>query len=238
MRKQIVSLLVSAILVLSSCSLKVSTSVTKASLPLKYDQEVFVLELDQPTPDSAEVIGTVKIGDAGLTTNCDYLTVIERAKQEARKIGGNAIKIVEHSLPSFFASSCHQITANILVLKNGNMKSTIIPDEPQDLDYAILNIYRMGNYGGLVKYNLYLGDSVLCRVKGNFKTTIHIKKDGLNSLWAKTETKTEIPINIEMGKTYYIRCGIKFGVFVGRPVIELVENRIGKDQFEHFYTEE
>lgn len=86
----------------------------------------------------------------------------------------------------------------------------------------------------LVKFNLYLGDTVICKVRNNFKTTVHIKKDGLNTLWAKTESKSEVPIDIEFGKTYYLRCEVTMGALVGRPKLELVDNKTGKLEFESF----
>lgn len=42
-------------------------------------------------PDSTEVLGKVKIGDSGFTTNCSYEAVINKAKMGSRKVGGNAI---------------------------------------------------------------------------------------------------------------------------------------------------
>ena len=44
--------------------------------------------------------------------------VIEKAKNEARKLGGDAIKIVNHKPPTVLGSSCHRIEANILNLNN------------------------------------------------------------------------------------------------------------------------
>jgi hypothetical protein len=61
--------------------------------------------------------------------------------------------------------------------------------------------------------------------------TVKVNKDGLNSIWAKTEAKEEIPINIKFGQEYYIRCGITMGAFVGQPKIELVDNRSGEIEF-------
>ena len=103
-----------------------------------------------------------------------------------------------------------------------------------DVDYAILNVYRYGGRGSLMSYDLYLGDSILCRVRNNFKTTLRIKKDGLNSLWAKTEKKAEVSIDVEIGKTYYLRCGVSIGVLVGRPQLELIDGKTGKTEFETF----
>ena len=84
----------------------------------------------------------------------------------------------------------------------------------------------------MVSYDLYLGDSIICRVSNNFCESIKIDKRGMNTLWAKTESKEEVPINIEFGKVYYVRCSIGVGVLVGRPRIEIVDSANGKREFE------
>lgn len=224
-----------AMIFLYSCSPKVSTKLTGSLPPLDYKQDVLVIGINEAEPENAEILGTVKVGESGFTTQCTYDIVIDNAKLEARKVGGNAIKIIRHKPPSAFGSSCHRITANILKIENlenylSDEEETVIPN----IDYAILNVYRFGGTGALVNYDLYLGDSVICRVKNNFKTTLHITKDGFNSLWAKTEAKSEVPIDVKMGQTYYLRCGIKIGALVGRPDLELMNNKTGKLEFDSF----
>lgn len=93
-------MIISALIFFSSCNPKISTSISKSYPALDYKQEVVVFGLDQPEPDNAEVLGQVKIGDAGLSTNCGYDIVMDKAKLEARKAGGNAIKIIEHKPPT------------------------------------------------------------------------------------------------------------------------------------------
>lgn len=228
-------LIIAVLILLSSCNPKISTSLSKNYPPLDYDVEVIVIGLDQEDPDNAENLGLVKVTDGGFTTNCGYDLVLDKAKLEARKAGGNAIKIITHKPPSAFGSSCHQITARILKIQDiENYTIKTEAEEMLDVDYAILNVYRYGGAGALVSYDLYLGDSVICRVKNNFKTTLHINKDGLNSLWAKTEAKSEVPIDVKMGKTYYLRCGLSMGAFVGHPKLELVDSKTGKAEFESF----
>lgn len=228
-------LIISALILVSACSPKIRTNLSQSYPALDYKQAVLVFGIAEAAPDIAEVLGEIKIGDAGLTINCGYEVVLDKAKMEARKVGGNAIKIIEHKTPSAFGSSCHRITANILRIEDIDNYMPEVEDEILlDVDYAILNVYRYSGMGSLVGYDLYLGDSVICRVKNNFKTTLHIKKDGLNTLHAKTEAKAEVPINIEMGKTYYLRCGIKMGAFVGRPKLELMDSKTGKAEFESF----
>lgn len=235
MRKIHGLLFIAVLIIYNACSPKISTSIRSSYPPLDYKEEVVVMGLNQAEPGQAELIGCVKITDTGFTANCGYDLVIDKAKLEARKIGGNAIKVIEHRPPSF-SSSCHRIVAKILKVEDiENLIAEVEKEEPLlDVDYAILNVYRYGGAGALVNYDLYLGDSVICRVKNNFKTTLHIKKDGLNSLWARTEAKSEVPIDIKMGKTYYLRCGVTMGAFVGHPRLELVDGKTGKAEFESF----
>lgn len=232
--KKLACLLLPAIL-LSSCNPKVSTRISKSYSPLDYQKEVAVIGLDHAEPDNAEVLGEVKVGDTGLSTKCDYDIALEKAKLEARKVGGNIIKIIEHKPPSIMGSSCHRITAKIFKAENIEAFLQKHEEEPLlDVDYAIINIYRYSGTGALLGYDLYLGDSLICRVQNNFKTTLHIKKDGRNTLWAKTESKSEIPINIKPGKTYYLRCGVAMGALVGRPKLEIVDSKTGAVEFGSF----
>ncbi|MGV3539726.1 MAG: hypothetical protein ACO1OQ_07945 [Rufibacter sp.] len=219
----------------ASCAPKVRTSISQKYAPLNYKEEVRVFGLEENAPLSAEQIGTVKITDNGFSVNCGYEQVVEQAKAEARMAGGNAIKITEHRTPNALSSTCHRISA--IILKVGNLAAVAAAPAPVDAallnaDYALLHVYRLGGLGPLVSYDLYLGDSVICRVKNNWKQTIKIKKDGLNTLWAKTESKREIPVNIKLGQEYYVRCAVGVGAFVGRPQLELVGSASGKAEFQ------
>ena len=241
MKKLNVLITLLVLILFGSCNPKISTSITKKYSPLDYKQEVVVIGLNQADPDDAELLGQIKLGDTGFTTNCSYDVVIDKAKLEARKIGGNVIKIVKHRLPNAMGSSCHRIKAKILRIENTELllnlekEAKAETEEAEkilpDVDYAILNIYRHSEIP-IISYDLYLGDSVICRVKNNYKTTLYIKEDGLNVLWAETEIRAEIPISIKKGKTYYLRCGHTVGLYVGCPILELVDNKIGKTEFE------
>jgi len=233
MKKIVYASLIVFIIVFSSCSPKIATIVEKGYSPLASTTKVLVLKKSDKMPSNTESLGIVKISDTGVSTKCGYATVVEKAKEEARKIGGNIIKITEHIKPNFFGSSCHQITAHILKIENINQLAfEKIEEELLDIDYAILHVYRSSGIGPLVSYKLHLGDSVLCRVHNNFKTTLHIKKEGMNTLWAKTESKVEVPVDFEYGRVYYLKCDVKMGAFVGRPKLTLVDKITGKLEFE------
>lgn len=225
----------SIMLGLYACNPKISTSLSKNYPPTDYKQDILILGLNDEIPINSEDLGEIKIGDGGFTTNCGYDVVIEAAKLEARKAGGNAIKITEHKLPSALGSSCHRIKARVLKISDTSLLSQNDSNQTRfEGDYAILNVYRYSGMGTFVGYDLYLGDSAICRVSNKFKTSIKITKDGLNSLWAKTEAKVEVPINVKFGMEYYLRCGISMGAFVGRPKLELVDSKTGKQEFESF----
>ena len=230
-----VCFIIGSILFLTSCSAKLTSSMQRIYAPLDYKEEVIVFDLWEETPRDAEKLGTVKVGDSGFTINCDYAVVIDKAKTEARKVGGNAIKITGHKMPDGW-SSCHRITADVLRVDDieyytADAETEDFYSDWIDEDYAIINVYRAGGQGALVNYDLYLGDEILCRVTNNFCESIKVYIDGFNSLWARTETKAEIPINVEFGKMYYVRCGIKMGEFVGRPSLEMVDKKTGKIEF-------
>jgi hypothetical protein len=44
--------------------------------------------------------------------------------------------------------------------------------------------------------------------------------------------KAELPVKIELGKEYYIRCSVTMGAFVGYPKLELIDIYSGKQEFE------
>ena len=45
------------------------------------------------------------------------------------------------------------------------------------------------------------------------------------------EAKSEIPIKIEFGKEYYIRCSVTMGALVGRPKLEIIDDTIGRREY-------
>ncbi len=232
--KHVIIFLLSYILLLNSCSPTVSTSIINSYDPLEYCDEVKVIGMEDPNPKNYEVLGKVKIGENSIyTTNCDWKDIILKAKVEARKLGGNAIKITNHKTPESTGNSCHCLSADILKVENplDIITTQFVDSSLLSADYALLHIYRQCALGELVNYDLYLGDSIICRVTNKYKRTIQINNEGKNIIWAQTEEKEELPIEIKQGNEYYIRCSISEGEFVGRPKIELVDKLIGIDEY-------
>lgn len=215
------------VLFLFSCSPTITTKIYKHENPLDYNKNIYMLSIFDNMPDSTDEIGETKIGDSGFTTKCDFDYVLECARLEARKSGGNILKLLELNSPDRW-SKCYRLKAKIL--KNSNYKE--VKDTTTKDSLVTLNIYRRGTYGFLISYNLHLGDTILGDIGSNFKKTIKLKKEGYYSLWAKTEVKEEVPIKLVLGNEYYIKCSLTMGFFVGHPKIEVVNKLAGKLEFE------
>lgn len=217
-----------------ACSPKVKSKITSQYTALAANEPVLIFDKTEAIPAEALPIGTVKIGDTGFSVDCGWDVTIEKAKEAARAAGGNVLKITEHKQPSPMGSSCDRIKAEIYKL-DSNTAITLLEYRnavvDSTWDYAKIYVYRPHGQGALIGYNLFLGDSLLCRVKNNSKHEIIVRQMGQQIIWASTETKEEVPITIEKGKVYYIRCGIGMGAFVGRPKMYVIEKAIGRGQY-------
>lgn len=231
MRKWSVLLYVGIVLV--GCSPKITSSLTSARIPLAKDAEVLVLELSAPMPENAEVLGQIKIGDTGFTTkNGSYSAVLNMAKEQARQAGGNVVKITEHQSPDMF-SSIHRIKADILHVEDLSILSDGISDMVSaHPDYAVIYFYRQPGSAPLVVYDVYIGEVKVFESRSRNYAEVKVYDEGEITIWAKTESKEEIPLTVKNGGEYYVRCGTSIGVFIGRPKLEKISNMSGRKEYE------
>lgn len=110
MQKSILLLAVIAA-ILSSCSPRITTSISRGLPPVDHTEEVKIYNLQSQLPENAIKIGRIDVGDSGFTTNCNYDTMLGVLLQEARKVGGNAVCITNHIEPNIMNGSCHQFSA-------------------------------------------------------------------------------------------------------------------------------
>lgn len=68
-------------LFLGSCAPKVLTEIKSTHTPIVTAQEVHLYEVGDSVPQSAKLIGRVKVLDSGLSTQCQYDQVIALAKK-------------------------------------------------------------------------------------------------------------------------------------------------------------
>jgi hypothetical protein len=122
-------LIILSVITLIGCSPKVTTSSLNSNLPSRIgmsDEPFAILEQDTIDREMHKMIGQVAIKDSGFSKNCAYGTVLEIAKQEALKLGGNCLVITKHKAPDA-SSTCHRIDADVFLV-----------DNPKDFENEIL----------------------------------------------------------------------------------------------------
>lgn len=221
----------------TSCSPVTKTRVYEVGndVRLRPEDPVLIFSINDDIPSFVKEIGTVKISDSGFSTKCDLGDVIRLAQEAAKNAGGEAIKIIKHKPPHPLTSSCDRITARILKFDERADYDFIIEKENRVVDstwnYAKLYVYRPSAYAPLVSYRLYLDDAAVCMLGPASFKEIKVYKEGRVELWAKTETTERLPLDLEFGKEYYIRCSVTLGALIGRPDIDLIHNSIGRYEY-------
>lgn len=202
--------------------------------------DIRILKKEDVIPAGAQMLGNIKVTDKGFKIKCSYEQTIAEAKEKARKKGANLIKITELKTPDVW-STCYRLWADIYKFddlasihsysqqKTDSIVSTLIPE---NADYALLYVYRpSSSMGVVVQYNLHVEDSVVCRVKSGTKFIIKLPNKGNTKVWARTEGRDEVQLDIQPGKVYFLKCGVSMGAFVGRPSLALVGASPGLEEF-------
>jgi hypothetical protein len=114
-------------LFLFSCAPQIITNIYQSYPTLAYWKDVAVYDMTQEIPENAQELGVVKATDSGFTSKCNYDYMLYKVVIEARKVGGNLVKIMEHKKPDFW-SSCHRITA-VIYKTDDNVKR--VPDDDE-----------------------------------------------------------------------------------------------------------
>jgi hypothetical protein len=197
--------------------------------------EVLVLDDEDALPDGARLIDNIKIV-GGSRLDCGYRSAVSRAKDKAFEKGGNVVKITDVKFPNDLAS-CVRMRAEVYSAPNitGLVKkkeqawdSTMHSLVPADAPYALLYVFRPSNgTGGLIQYNLHADDSLIGRVTNGGKFVVKLPHTGQTQLWARTESRKEVPLDVKPGHVYFLKCSVRMGVMVGHPYFELVDDYEG-----------
>lgn len=238
-----------AIFLIQSCSPKVKSKLTGDVKydPLDTSTEVLVFKVKESAPEGSDFIGEIKVGDTGFSTDCDYFEVLKTAKSEARNSGANILKLTKILRPGTNLSNCYRLKAKLyrnyneetnqlLAAKALENKSQL----SENTDYAMVYFYRPHNYqGSLITYKIRMDeDSIIGKATDSGVFAYKITSFGEHKFWGKTETATSVTINVEKGKEYYFRCGLKMGLAVGRPTIVLMESSTGRNQYKKLESNE
>ena len=198
---------------------------------------VIVVPIKTAPPANIYKLGSIKAGNNATQTHCDYEEVISEAKDKARAMGGNVVKITGLIAPALI-SKCYKIKAD--VYNAGPFRDSVIkqmkvlaPKPGLPRPHATLYLYRLKDTTAFTTaYYLHLNkDSVICKVKSSSYDEVYLYNEGPATIWAQTETRKELKLDVKNGEIYYIRCGLVKGSIRNVPVIELVDKHTGEAEF-------
>jgi len=118
-----------------------------------------------------------------------------------------------------------QVTTNTPT--NTQVTTTVTPAQPATPQKVTVIIYRKNSFSGVaVTYDVYANEKYLTKVSNNtyFATQLD---EGVVTFSAQTEQKITQTINLVPGNTYYLRCGVATGFWVGIPSLEFVPENTG-----------
>ena len=234
--------ILSILFLLQSCSPKIRSNLSDSKFPrIEDNSQIFVLGINEKIPENSRFVGDLKVGDSGFSTDCGYETVIENAKMTAKKSGANLIQLIQVKEPNL-ASTCYRIQAKLyrnleidelseLSAKQDLKNRSRLPD---NANYANVYFYRPKNFAGsIIGYKIRLdNDSIIGRVRNGEKFEFKTSNYGKHTFYGVTESKDSVVIDIKKGQEYFVRCGIKMGIAVGRPKLQLVDNNIGIGEYD------
>lgn len=117
------------IILFCSCTLRITTSLIKKEKPLHPREMVIVYDKNDTLPAITEKLGTTRVNDNASTSEFNYNSIVEIAKLEAGKAGGNAIRIIKHQLPGLLNNG-HEVYADILKVDTGAVNQSRSQKEP------------------------------------------------------------------------------------------------------------
>ena len=125
-----------------------------------------------------------------------------------------------------YANGTKEVFTTDAVNANATNNNVVTPPVSQEQSTVI--IYRKNSPSGwAVTYDVYADTKFIIKVQNN--TYFATKVDpGLVTFNAQTEPpKVTASMNLEPGKTYYLKCGVSTGMWVGRPSLEFVSENTG-----------
>lgn len=150
------NLLLCCLLLLSSCAPKITTSLVNRYKPLPAYARIAIFEKNDTLLVNSEKMGTVDVVDYGFKSGYDYNSIINAARTETGKAGGNAIQIKKLQTPNLFNPG-YELNADIVKVDS----NAYFPLRPKSNPNAITKSFshwRISLNGGY-SYNLGVSKS-------------------------------------------------------------------------------
>lgn len=96
---------------------------------------------------------------------------------------------------------------------------------------SMLYVYRPSSFvGGGVYYDIQVNKNNKDEIIGTLRNGGFIEKEIIPTenleVWAKTESKASVSLDIKPNETYCVKGGVGVGFLVGRPNLEIVDKKL------------
>jgi hypothetical protein len=113
------------------------------------------------------------------------------------------------------------LAAIATLLLAGCAKGPIYQATPLPADKAVIFIYRPSAFGFAKAYEVKRGDDTIVTMRSHGYYP-YVTDPGSVTLSATTETTDTVTLDVKPSQAYYVKAGMKTGVWVNRPTLAVV----------------
>jgi hypothetical protein len=96
---------------------------------------------------------------------------------------------------------------------------------------ALIYIYRLPKFVGFaIFYDVKAGETVVTTLKAGGYFPYVVSAPAEVELWARTEAKSSVTLDVKPGQIYYVKAGTSVGALVGRPRLIVVSADVGEKE--------
>lgn len=198
--------------------------------PVSDSNDFLILGIDRNLPKDVTFIDDIWENDGYAEIDCSYNQALEAAERKARKKGGNVIKIKRVLFPDNW-NSCYRIKGDIYRMDDVRgywkeqarlLDSVCYNDVTRKAGYAVLMLY-INKIERKPRADLVINDSVACRLTSFSRYGIRLTKMGKTKIWASCAPQAVIEIDVQPGKTYFIKCMESLAAYNAPPTLTLMD---------------
>lgn len=82
----------------------------------------------------------------------------------------------------------------------------------------------------LKKVPIYINDSLIIELKANTGAVYKIFKEGKINISVDKKVESQLAVKLKFGKNYFFKCKVVKGLWFGKPTIESVPEKTGREE--------
>lgn len=192
---------------------------------LDFYEDVVIINDPSLLPPRKKEVGTIRVYRSDFHNNspCGWVERLNAATLEARKVGGNLILLDNVSgNVNLMMNTCGEISGYIYnvdeSVANSLKRNRVNGGLKNKYDFARV-VFIKPTYSS--NYSVYVNDENVGLIKGGEIVEYKTKRKEPVVIWAKTERRTELILNVEPGYDYFVLCNEQPSGFM-LPIVQFV----------------